>query len=131
MRSKWDANTNVDESGEQLADKVDADDCVILNENEATWLPTNGRPTAPDNSLASNYIALLSDWSVSTSLASDHLPILITMNSELSTIYASGRTYINFKKRTGHVVLKHATNTLPKLAKQELSNKPRRPSGKQ
>ena len=38
------------------------------------------------------------DWSVSTSLASDHLPNLITINSELSTIIGPRRTYINFKK---------------------------------
>ena len=35
------------------------------------------------------------------------------------------------RKRTGHVMLKPATTTWLKLAKQELSNKPRRPSGKQ
>ena len=48
--------------------------------------------------MASNDIALQSDWSVSTSLASDHLPILITINSELSTIDGLWRTYINIKK---------------------------------
>ena len=71
---------------------------IILNENEATRIPTNGRSTSPDNSLASNDIALLSDWTVSTSLASDHLPILITIISEQSTIDGPQRTYINFKK---------------------------------
>ena len=90
--SRWNTNTNEDERGEQLADYT------ILNENEATRLPTNGRPTSPDISLASNDIALLSDWSVSTSLASDHLPILITINSKLSTIDGPRLTYINFKK---------------------------------
>ena len=84
--SRWDTNTNEDERGEQLADEIDASDYTILSENEATQLPTNGRSTLPDISLASNDIALLSDWSVSTSLASDHLPILITINSELSMI---------------------------------------------
>ena len=34
-------------------------------------------------------------------------------------------------KRTGHAMLKPAMNTLPKMTKQELSNKPRRPSVKQ
>ena len=84
--SRWDTNTNEDERCEQLADEIDAADYTILNENEATRLPTNGRSTSPDISLASNDIALLSDWSVSTSLASDHLPILITINSKLYTI---------------------------------------------
>ena len=64
--SRWDTNTNKDERGEQLADEIDAADFTI-NENEATRLPINGRSTSPDISLASNAIALLSDWSVSTS----------------------------------------------------------------
>ena len=94
--SRWHTNTNEDERGEQLADEIDAADYTILNENEATRQPTNGRSTSPDISLASNEIALLPDWSVSTSLASDHSPIIITINSELYKI--DGRTNINFKK---------------------------------
>ena len=96
--SRWDANTNEEERGDQLIDKIDAADYAILSENVATRLQTNGRSTTPDISLASNDIALLSDWSVSTSLASDHLPILITINSELSMIDRPQRTYINFTK---------------------------------
>ena len=130
-QSRWDTKTNEDERGEQLADEIDAADYTILNENEATRLPTNGRSTSPDISLASNYIALLSDWSVSTTLASHNLPFLININSEMSTIYGPRRTYISFKKATGHAMLMPATNTWLKLANQELSNKPRRPSGKQ
>ena len=95
---RLDTNTNEDERGEQLADEIDAADYTIHNENENTPLPTNGRSTSPDISLASNDIALLSDLSVSASLVSDHLPFLITINSELSTIDGSRRTYMNFKK---------------------------------
>ena len=90
-----------DKRGEELADEIDTDYYTILNENEATRLPINGRSTLPDISLTSNDIALLSDWSLSTSLASDHLPILITINSTLSTIDGPRRTYINFKKADG------------------------------
>ena len=96
--SRWKTNTNEDERVEQLANEIDAADYTTLSDNEATRLPTNGRSTSPDISLASNDIALLSDWSVSTSLASDHLPILITINSELFTIVGPRRTCINFKK---------------------------------
>ena len=96
--SRWDTNTNGVERGEQLADAINAAVYAILNEKEATRLPTNGRSTSPDISLASNDNALLSDWSVSTPLASDHLPILNTIKSELSTIDGPRRTYINFKK---------------------------------
>ena len=81
-----------DERGEQLADEIDAADYTILNENEATRLPTNGPSTSHDISFASNDIAHPSDWSVSTSLASDHLPIIITITTELSTIEWPRRT---------------------------------------
>ena len=96
--SRLDTNTNEDVRDEQLSDEIDAADYTILSESEATRLPTNGWSTSPDISLASNDIALLSDWSVSASMASDHLPILFTINSELSTIDGPRRTYINFKK---------------------------------
>ena len=121
--SRWDTNTNEDERGEQLADYT------ILSENEATRLPTNGLPISPDISLASNDIALLSVWSVSSSLASDLL--LITINSELSTIDGPRRTYITFKKSDLARYAEACDKYLAKLVKQELSNKPRRPSGKQ
>ena len=49
-----------DERVEQLTDEIDAADYTILNENEATRLPTNGRSTSRDISLASNDIDSLS-----------------------------------------------------------------------
>ena len=87
--SRCDASTNEDERGEQLADKIDPADYTILSENEATRLPTNGRSTSPSIILASNDISLLSDWSITTSLASDHLRILIAINPKLSNEWAS------------------------------------------
>ena len=96
--SRWETNTNEDERGVQLVDEIDSAEYTILKENKPTWLPTNGRSTLLDISLASNDIALLSHWSFSTSLASDHLPILITINSEVTTIDGPRRIYINFKK---------------------------------
>ena len=77
--SRRDTNTNEDERGEQLADEIDAADYTILSENEATRLPTNGWSTSTDIRLASNDIALLPDWPVSTSLASDYLPMVVVV----------------------------------------------------
>ena len=68
------------------------------------WLPTNDRSTSPNIRLVSNdiapydYMTQQCHWSVSTSLTSDHVTILITINSELSTIDGPWRTYINVKK---------------------------------
>ena len=61
-------------------------------------LQTNKRSASPNISLASNNIALLLYWSVSTSMASDHLPILIAVISERSTIDGPRRTYISYLK---------------------------------
>ena len=72
-------------------------DKTILSDNEPTRLPTNCPYASPDISLASNDIALLADWSVSISLASDHLLVPITINSELSPIDGPLRTHVNFK----------------------------------
>ena len=47
--SRWDTNTNHDERGEQLADKIDAADHKIHNEKEATRLPINSLSTSPDS----------------------------------------------------------------------------------
>ena len=65
-----------------------------------------------------------------------HWPAIICPSSSPSTpncprLMGLGETTSTSRKRNGHVMLKPATNTLLKLAKQELSNKPRRPSGKQ
>ena len=43
--TRWDANTNENERGEQLVNKVDAADYAIHYMSEAMWLPTNGRST--------------------------------------------------------------------------------------
>ena len=126
--SRWDANTNEDDRGEQLADEIDAADYTILNENEATRLPKNGRSTSPDISLASNDIALLCDWSVSTSLASDHLPILITINSKLSTINGPRRTYINFKKADWARYDEACDKYLAEAGETRTVDKPKRPA---
>ena len=95
---RWDTETNEDERVEQLVKIIDADDYTILSEHEATWLLTNGRSTSSDISLASSFITLLSHWSISASLANNHLSILIAINSKVSTIDESWGTYISYKK---------------------------------
>ena len=109
----------------------DAADYTILRENETTRLPTIGRSTSPDIRLASNDIALPSNWSVSTSLANYQLPILIAINSELSTIDGPRRTYIIFKKADWARHAEACDESLAEVGEKALSYKPRRPSGKQ
>ena len=58
-------------------------------------------------------------------------PSSSTSTPNYARLMGLGEPISTARKRTWHVMLKTATNTLLKLAKQELSNKPRRPSGKQ
>ena len=65
-----------------------------------------------------------------------HWPKIICPSSSPSTpncprLMGLGEATSTSRKRTGHAMLKPATNTWLKLAKQDLSNKPRRPSRKQ
>ena len=94
--SRWDTNRYKEERGEQPADVIDTADYTILRKNEAMRLPTFSRSNSSDFSLTSNDIAMQWDWLDSNSLANDHPPILITINSELSTIDGPRRTHINF-----------------------------------
>ena len=111
--SRWDTNTNEDERDEQLADEIDAADYTILNENEATRLPTSVWPP-----ITSHYYQ--------TGMSLPHWPAIICPSSSPSTpncprlMCLVEPTSIS-RKRTGHAM----------RAKQELSYKPRRPSGKQ
>ena len=127
--SRLDTYTYEEERGEQLADEIDKTDYTIVSYNEATRLPTNGRSISPDISLATNDIALLSDWSIPP-----HLPAIIFPSSSQSTpncprMMGLGEPTSTSRKRNGNAMQKTATNTLLKLAKQKLSNKPRRSSG--
>ena len=116
QHSRWDTKTNEDERGEQLADEIDAADYTILNENEAKRLPTTGRSTSPDICLASNDTALLSDLPVSTSLDSDHVSSSSPSAPNCPQLMGIGEPTSTARKRTGHVMLRPATNALLKLA---------------
>ena len=87
--SRWGTNTSEDKRGEQLADQINTASYTIHNENEATQLPTNDQSTLLGICLASNHITLLSDWSVSTSLASYHVFMLLLLSTPLHQRAAS------------------------------------------
>ena len=77
------------------------------------------------------YAIQFDNWSVSTTLASDHFPNLITINSELFTIIGPRRTYINFKKAKWARYAEACDKYLAEAGETRNANKPRRPSGKQ
>ena len=84
--------------GNQLADSVSISSFAVLNTDSPTRLPGNADPSSPDVSLASASLITSSEWQTYTTMSSDHLPILIGLQTTATSSPARHRTYINFKK---------------------------------
>ena len=95
--SLWHSGTT-DTRGNQLADSVSISRCVVLNTESPTRLPGNADPSSPDVSLASASVITSSEWQTHTTRYSDHLPILIGLQTTATSSPARHRTYINLKK---------------------------------
>ena len=72
----------------QLADSVSISSFAVLNTDIPTRLP--GNASAP--------LITLSEWQTHTTMSSDHLPILIGLQTTATLSPARHRTYINIKK---------------------------------
>ena len=87
-----------DDRGDAVATAIDGSDLCVLNTDEPTRLPSGNQcASSPDISLISAHLALNIEWSVSTSLSSDHLPILICFDND-SPLPHLGRTFTNYKR---------------------------------
>ena len=84
--------------GNQLADSVSLSNFAIQNTDSATRLPGNADPSSPDESLASASLITSSEWQTHPTMSSDHLPILIGLQTTVTSSPARHRTYINLKK---------------------------------
>ena len=70
----------------------------ILNWDSPTRLPGNANPSSPDVSLASASLITSTNWQTKTNLGSDHLPILISLQTDVTITPIQHRTSINLKK---------------------------------
>ncbi len=71
-----------DAKGKALADIITDSDFVVLNQHQPTRTDSRGNTSHIDLSLASNNVALKCTWATKNStMASDHHPILIKINS--------------------------------------------------
>ena len=95
--SLWHSGTT-DSRGNQLADSVSISSFAVLNTDSPTRLPGNADPSSPDVSLASASLITSSEWQTHTTMSSDHLPILIGLQTTATSSPAQHRTYINLKK---------------------------------
>ena len=89
-----------DSRGNQLANAVSISSFAVLNTASSTRLPGNARCII-SISLSHHLV----EWQTHTTMSSDHLPILIGLQTTASSSPAPHRTYINFNKAdlTGHM----------------------------
>ena len=84
-----------DARGAALSGEIDAANYVVLNDPAIATRPVSA--SSPDVALAPSSLALNFDWSVTTTLNSDHLPISLRFPDD-SPPARNGRRYTNFRK---------------------------------
>jgi hypothetical protein len=87
-----------DARGNDLSDEIDGSNFVVLNEDTPTRVPTNGPLSSPDVSIISDNLAHATEWSAMTTLASDHLPLLIKIGGSTPPVAAPRTTFVNIGK---------------------------------
>ena len=95
--SSW-HSSSTDTRGTHLENSISGSDFGILNWDSPTRLPSNAASSSPDVSLASSSLITSSDWQTKTTLGSDHLPILISLQMMPSSSPSLHRSYVNLKK---------------------------------
>ena len=87
-----------DSRGSIISDEIGNSNFATINEDSPTRLPSNGQPTSPDVTLASLSLLPYLSWTTQTELSSDHLPITISLETEIKSIPSENKTFINFRK---------------------------------
>ena len=85
--------------GSAIVEAINDSNLTLLNLDFPTRLPKSGNPSSPDLTLCSPHLALDADWTPLTTLNSDHLPIIITIDHDLSSLPDPPRhTFTNFRR---------------------------------
>ena len=95
--SLWHSGTT-NTRGNQLADSISISSLAVLNIDSPTRPPGNAYPSSPDVSLASASLITSSEWQTHTIMSSDHLPILIGLQTTATSSPSWHRSYTNLMK---------------------------------
>ena len=95
--SSW-YSSSTDTRGTMLESMVSGSNFGILNWDSPTRLPGNANPSSPDVSLASTSLITSTNWQTNTNLGSDHLPILISLQMDVTITPIQHCTSISLKK---------------------------------
>ena len=105
----WNSEDAEDSRGRHISDWINDTDFGILNEDIPTRVTANSS-TSPDLSIASSSLLSSCSWSVNTYMSSDHLPIHISLETQIKKIPAPNKTYINLKKANWNGFLNFTEN---------------------
>ena len=98
--SSW-YSSSTDSRGTMLESMVSSSNFGILNWDSPTRLPGNANPSSPDVSFASASLITSTNWQTNRNLGSDHLPILISLQMDVSINPIQHCYSINMKRQTG------------------------------
>jgi hypothetical protein len=93
-----------DHRGEIIEDLINDTDHIIINANTPTRIPFSRRATPHQQTTSPDITAIPlrlmphTSWKTITKLASDHIPIITTINTHKKTKPNLTRTFINYKK---------------------------------
>jgi len=110
----WHSPTT-DHRGTLIQDLIQNSDQIILNQNTPTRIPgnKNQQPTSPDITTISSNFAKFTTWQTITALSSDHIPIMITINTKANTIpQHTNRCYTNYRKANWKTFTEEIETTL-------------------
>ena len=98
----WYEEDTSDHRGNLIEQLIEESETLIINENTPTRIPFNrgnnlAQPTAPDITAIPIHLAADTMWKTLPRMASDHLPIEITINSARNN-KKEHKTFTNYKK---------------------------------
>jgi hypothetical protein len=98
--SLWHSHTT-DHRGSLIEDIIQNSNHICLNTDTPTRLPlaSNQKNTSPDITTISNNLLAHTTWTTKTALSSDHLPIIITINTKTNFRLIQNRhSFTNYNK---------------------------------
>ncbi|XP_053969088.1 uncharacterized protein LOC128870451 isoform X3 [Anastrepha ludens] len=93
----WHSSLPNDRRGQQLAEQIDDSTFSTVNDDAPTRVVGNCS-SSPDLTIASAGLINSITWRPMLSLASDHLPIIVSIERPANFVSANHRSYFNFKK---------------------------------
>ncbi|XP_049318515.1 probable RNA-directed DNA polymerase from transposon X-element isoform X1 [Bactrocera dorsalis] len=93
----WHSSLSNDRRGMELAEQIDDSTFYTMNDEAPTRVMGTCN-SSPDITIASGGLINSITWRPMLTLASDHLPIIISIEKPLDFVSVDNRTFINFKK---------------------------------